>query len=165
MGAGFYYAYLTKQGAILTEAAYEFETSSAVTIQPNNATAPRFSSVTQLQQTTTLVEYGITDDLAVGAEISAIFETYSTNPNQFVRRASPRDSDWSDPTFLALYRILDQVNAPATAFLRASYSPAIVKNAQEVIDLGGTVIRQQDGYAIAGVFDSTYTGQSPVITL
>ncbi|HWY13909.1 MAG TPA: hypothetical protein VNX86_02070 [Rhizomicrobium sp.] len=157
-GATFYYAYLTQKGALLSEAIYEYETSSANTSGGVNGPS---NSQTTLQQATTLFEYGITNDLAVGAEISGIFETFKQEPES----GPATSSHWSDPTFLGLYRVADQADAPLTAFLRASYSPAIVKNAQDVVDLGGTVIREQDIYAIAGVFDATYRGQSPSISL
>lgn len=163
-GAGLYYAYLMKQGAVLSEAIYEFETSSADNFSPAKSVRaqPQFvkasTSQIQLQQATTVLEYGVTDNLAVGTEISGIFETYKTT-------GSPTDvdSDWSDPAFLAVYRVADQSAAPVTAFLRSSYSPAIVRNGQQVIDMGGTIVRDQGNYGIAGVFDATYTGSSPTI--
>jgi hypothetical protein len=161
-GTGFYYAYLTKQGTLLSEAAYLFETNSADTFQSGAKTS---SSTTHVQQATTLLEYGVTDDLAVGAEISGFFDTFRSTTytqNSSPQNGSANDSQWSDPTFLALYRVLDQDRdqEPATGFIRASYSPHAVRGGENVAGAGATIIREQDNYVFAGLLDTTYTGPS-----
>jgi hypothetical protein len=150
------FSYLTKEGAIESEGIYSFETTSANTYCPTdcpNIFQNHYRSSTTYQEIIPLFAYGVTDDLSAGFEFPAVVYATAFQPSQ----PSPTNSGsgFSDPSLFASYRVFRQSDAPATVFLRSSFSPDVFRGGANVFDFGETVVRQQGWFAVSQSFDAT----------
>jgi len=149
------FSYLTKQGAVESEGIYSFETTSANTYFPAASSQTNYRASTTYQEIIPLFAYGVTDDLSAGFEFPAVVYATAFQPPQ--KQASPTNSGsgFSDPSIFASYRVFRQSDAPATAFLRSSFSPDVFRGGANVFDFGETVVRQQGWFAVSQSFDAT----------
>jgi hypothetical protein len=162
--------YLPLQGQFYGSTSYEWaSTSEDVFNAAGVKTASERIDANPLNQ---LFEYGITDDLAVSAAIgydpSATTHINPVGGTSTVRTAQ----GWTDPTFGAIYRVLDQRDNPLTLDVGASYSPNVfsAKTASDTDDgtvalggqeltFGGTLGREMRDFTIAGTFGASYVGR------
>jgi outer membrane protein assembly factor BamA len=162
--------YLPLQGQIFGESSYQWATTSQDVF--NSAGVKTESERINSNPFGVTFEYGITDDLAVSANIG-----YDPSVTTHINPVSGTgttltDQGWDDPTFGVVYRVLDQRDNPLTLDLGASYSPNMFssKNASDDDDgtvarggqewgFNGTLGREMRDFTIAGVFDADYDGR------
>ena len=143
----------------------------AKTCSTPQASRPHRSAVNANPLTQTF-EYGVTDDFALSAGIG-YDPSASTHINEVGGTNTVRTNQgWSDPTFGAVYRVLDQRTNPLTLDVGASYSPNVfsAKAASDTDNgtvapggqqwtFGGTLGREMRDFTIAGSFDASYLGR------
>ena len=152
----FVYAFLPEQGEIFSEVAYDYTTFGYRQVIVTGRAKPQ-SVHRDSHNITPLLEYALTDDLTVGAEM-----TWSSSERTVTREGletSIGQDQWHNPTFLANYRLLDQSDEPLTAFLRAYYRPAVLEDTRNLWGMGGTLIRSEDWFAVSASFDANYLAQ------
>jgi hypothetical protein len=156
-GSGqFIYAFLPEQGEIFSEVAYDYTTFSYRQVIISGRAKPARVQK-NAHNITPLLEYALTDDLSVGAEM-----TWSSAERTVARggaESSVAQDQWHNPTFLANYRLIDQSDEPVTAFLRAYYRPAVFEDTRNLWGMGGTLIRNEDWFAVSASFDANYMAQ------
>ena len=122
--------------------------------------------------------YGITDDFSVHASIQYAPQNYREIDNASGYKAYFDTSGFSDPTFGATWRVLDQNAFPANLDLFGSYTPDWVSAHTATGVEDGTVARGGNsgivgaavgfvtsGFSIRGAFDANFLGQSSVLNL
>jgi hypothetical protein len=162
--------YLPLQGQIYSSTSYDWATTTEDVFNAAGVkTASERINANPLNQT---FEYGVTDDLALSAAIG-----YDPSAATHINRVGGTstvhtDQGWSDPTFGAIYRVLDQRTNPLTLDVGASYSPNVfsAKTASDTDDgtvalggqewtFGGTLGREMRDFTIAGTFGASYLGR------
>ena len=153
------FEYLTEKGAIVAEGLYNYGITQATAFAVVGG-AKLYDWTNVSQQSIGLLDYGVTDDLAVGAELPAQISStsYRYAPAENTPNTTVNSSGWTDPSVVATYRVLRQSEAPATLFVQGSVSPDTFAGGQNIFDIGETAVRQQSRYSLAEVFDATYYG-------
>jgi hypothetical protein len=150
-----YYAYLAEQGTWYAQEVFGFTEEDRRLYQAGVLTNTPHESADAL---TTLLEYGITDDLSMGAEITEISRSRDPNPvdPSPTNGATQHNQAWSNPTLFAAYRVLRQeVDSPVTLFVRGSYTPRdVVGNGGTLVDLGALIVREEGDFVFSGGFDA-----------
>jgi hypothetical protein len=162
--------YLPLQGQIFSSTSYDWaSTTEDVFNAAGVKTASERINSNPLNQ---LFEYGVTDDFALSGSIG-YDPSATTHLNPVGGTSTVRtDQGWSDPTFGAVYRVLDQRTNPLTFDVDASYSPNVFRSkaASDTDDgsvatggqqwtFGGTLGREMRDFTIAGSFDASYLGR------
>jgi hypothetical protein len=162
--------YLPLQGQIFSSTSYQWaSTSEDIFNAAGVKTGSERINANPLNQ---MFEYGVTDDFALSGSIG-YDPSATTHINSIGGPASVRtDQGWSDPTFGAVYRVLDQRFNPLTLDVDANYSPNVFssKAASDTDDgsiasggqewsFGGTLGREMRDFTIAGSFDASYLGR------
>lgn len=127
--------YLPVQGQLWGYTNYLHEWSKGTN---NKASGPEISSfATNANDFNQFVGYGITDDLMVDASIA--YEPGATRDVQFAKGTTQSLSSWgfSDPTFGATWRILDQTASPVTFDVFGSYMPDWISSKIATTTTGG----------------------------
>lgn len=122
--------------------------------------------------------YGIADDVSVGASIQYAPQDYRAVDYTNGQSAYLNSSGFSDPTFGATWRVLEQNTFPANFDLFGSYTPDWISAHTASAIQDGTVARGGDsgiigaalglvtqGFSIRGAFDADFLGQSSVLNL
>ena len=122
--------------------------------------------------------FGITDDLSVHASIQYAPQDYREIDYANGQRAFFDSSGFSDPSFGATWRVLDQGTWPANLDLFGSYTPDWINAHTATAFQDGTVARGGNsglvgvavgvvtrGFSIRGAFDANFLGQSSVFNL
>ena len=125
-----------------------------------------------------LLSVGITDDIAVNASIAYAPADFQQINYVNGRSGTLDSSGFSDPTFGATWRVLDQNAGPLDLDLLGSYSPDLIDAHTSAADAGGTVARGGDSgtvgaalgydtrsFGIRGAFNANFLGNSNVYDL
>ena len=162
--------YLPLQGQIDGDTSYAWATTSEDVF--NAAGVKTASERINSNPLTQTFQYGVTDDFALSAAIG-YDPSASTHINSVGGTSSVRtDQGWTNPTFGAVYRVLDQRSNPLTLDVDASYSPNVfsaktpsdadngtVATGGQQWTFGGRVGREMRDFTIAGTFDASYVGR------
>jgi len=122
--------------------------------------------------------YGVTDDLSVHASIQYAPQNYRETDFGGGARTYSESSGFSDPTFGATWRALDQNAFPANFDIFGSYTPDWIDAHTATAVQDGSVARGGDSgivgaalgivtnsFSIRGAFDANFLGQSSVLNL
>jgi hypothetical protein len=125
-----------------------------------------------------LLSIGITDDIAVNASIAYAPANFQEIDYTNGRSASLNSSGFSDPTFGATWRVLDQNAWPVDLDLLGSFTPDLIDAHAAATDADGTVARGGDSgtvgaalgydtrsFGIRGAFNADFLGDSNVYDL
>jgi hypothetical protein len=122
--------------------------------------------------------YGITDDISVHASIQCAPQNYREIDYSNGQRAYLDSSGFSDPTFGATWRVLDQNGWPANLDVFGSYSPDWIGARTATMFDDGSVARGGDSgiigaalgvvtrsFSIRGALDVDFLGKSSLLNL
>ena len=125
-----------------------------------------------------LLAYGITDDLTVDASVEYVPVNFREIDYANGRSASFDSSGFSDPTFGATWRLLDQAVEPVNLDLSGSYTPDWVDAHTASAFEDGTVARgvqsgtvgaalgyETRSFGIRGAFTANFLGDSSTVNL
>lgn len=125
-----------------------------------------------------MLAYGITDDLSVNASIQYAPQSYREVDYANGSSASFDSSGFSDPTFGATWRLLDQGSYPVNFDLLGSYTPdvidahtatafedATVARGGQSGAVGGAVGYETRSFGIRGAFNANFFGKSDIFNL
>jgi len=119
----------------------------------DNPVSTFHSDINELNQ---FIGYGITDDLMIDASIA--YEPGANRNVQFANgsTATLQSSGFSDPTFGATYRLLDQVASPVTLDVFGSYTPDWITSKVATATTGGSFANGgQEGEVGAALAEQT----------
>ncbi len=161
--------YLPLQGQISSNTSYDWATTTEDVY--NAAGVKTQSERITANPLTQTFQYGVTDDFALSAAIG-FDPSASTHINPVSGTNTVRtDQGWTNPTFGAVYRVLDQRTNPLTLDFNASYSPNVFPSKSpsdtdegtvalggQEWNFGGTLGREMRDFTIAGTFGANYLG-------
>ncbi|HEX3431075.1 MAG TPA: hypothetical protein VHT03_09320 [Rhizomicrobium sp.] len=125
-----------------------------------------------------LLAYGITDDISLNARIQYAPQDYREIDYTNGKTGYLDSSGFSDPTFGATWRVLDQNTYPANFDLFGSYTPDWISAHTGTAVQDATVARGgssgiigaalgvvTQGFTIRGAFNANFLGQSSILNL